>query len=681
MRKRSFICWVAFASCFIVRHGVAAPVSSQPSRAELLAKEQVPEAVKLPAPKAPVPLPDDWDRADAPISIHFAQALPGELIVRRVSQNDGRLYLQILSSKGPIQGHAEIKQGDKSIARATCDDSLWLSLIPRIGKITFQIFSGDAKDPVQVTSPTTLVEIRGSQIFVNGEHFLIKGATGSGLSAGDAIAVHRLGINLLRGQKALEDCERDGFMSITSLNFGSIASLDAMKAPDSEFEQTITKCLEWLKQNDSAAIASPNTLIVQLGNERSSGGAPPGPESDSLQRRHAAQLIARARNQIKPLAPMLPVGYANQDLTFLTPDCMDVYMHNSFLAKDRYNYPWEDFMKWQGCLPTDGNDHVRPFVNSEFGANRYLPQAYHGGPNNPFLERIHAWNFPNRWAEFMEHGTAGGSIYCLYDLDLPRDQGCSTFGLFTFDRKPKLACWDVSHMWRDFDLAVEGDNLVLTHKRDYWARNIRLTLSPENGKVVTREIDDIGPKTDRRIALKSLFAGDAPKSLRWSIDFTTHSGLPNAAIGAWPTSLEEADFLKSLQGRDTYPLLSELFDTEVLTADGKPAPRTLAEMTNADGIIPVAMRKRNGVTYLLLITRENADKHGPIRHGINLDVAFKGKVTKVDDTTRADLPDTVEATSIQDGLRLTNLDAARIPGAIGQRCQTPFKMPVYKISP
>lgn len=681
MQLRQVICAIAIASCFVAGGVGAAPESTQPSRAELLAKENVPEAVKLPVPKAPVSLPDDWDRADAPISIRFTKALPGELSIRRVSQNDGRLYLQILSAKGPIQGDAEIKQGDKSIGRATCDDSLWLSLKPRIGRIALSIFSSGAKDPVQLTTPTTLVEIRGSQIFVNGEHFLIKGATGSGLSPDDAIAVHRLGINLLRGQKALEDCERYGFMSITSLNFGSIASLDAMKAPDSEFEQTLAQCLEWLQQNDTAAIASPNTLIVQLGNERSGGGAPPGRESDSRQRRHVAQLITRARNQIKPLAPMLPVGYANQDLTFLTPDCMDVYMHNSFLAKDRYEYPWDDFMKWQGCLPTEGNDHVRPFVNSEFGANRYLPQAYRKGPNNPFLERIHAWNFPNRWAEFMDHGTAGGSVYCLHDLELPLDQGCSTFGLFTFDRKPKLACWDVSHMWRDFDVALEGDNLVLKNKRDYWARNVRLTVSPENGKLITREIEDVAPSTSRTIALKSLFPSDSPKSFRWSIDFTTHSGLPNAAAGAWPASLEEQDFLRSLKGRDTCPLLSELFDTEVLSIDAKPAPRTLAEMTNADGVIPVAMRKRNGVTYLLLITRENADKNGPIRHGINLDVAFQGKVAKVDDTTGADLSDAVEATPIKGGLHLTNLDAARIPGAIGQRCQTPFKMPVYKITP
>jgi hypothetical protein len=32
-------------------------------------------------------------------------------------------------------------------------------------------------------------------------------------------------------------------------------------------------------------------------------------------------------------------------------------------------------------------------------------------------------------------------------------------------------------------------------------------------------------------------------------------------------------------------------------------------------------------------------------------------------------------------LRLTNLDAAKIPGAIGQRSVTPFKLPIYKISP
>jgi hypothetical protein len=449
-----------------------------------------------------------------------------------------------------------------------------------------------------------------------------------------------------------------------------------MSASDEEFAQSMRRSLEWLEEHATAPLASPNTLIVQLGNERTGGYDAPGSKPLTPARRHASQLIAAARNFIKPLCPMLPTGYANQDLGFLTPDCMDVYMHNSFLDKDRYDYPWADFMRWQGCLAPDGaNGEGRPFVNSEFGANRYLCQAYLAGPNNPFLERLHAWNIPCRWAEFMEHGTVGGAIYCLRDLAKPVDQGCSCFGIMTNDGKPKLACWEVGHLWRDFEIEVRENKLAISYKRDYWARDCRLTVTPIDGQPATIQLDDFVPGSKRTIDL-STHGG-----FRWKLDFTTHSGLINRATGAWPVDLEQSDFLERLKGRETYPFLSELFDTQVLTAEGKPAPPTLAEMKNADGIIPVTLRKRNGVTYLLLITRENADENGPLRQGMTIDIAFAGKVEKVDDMTGQTLPDAVDATPIAGGLRLRNIQAARIPGAIGQRCKTPFKLPVYRITP
>lgn len=650
-------------------------------RATLLARAHLPTPAALPVPGAGLSLPDDWDRVNAPLLVRLSQSAPSTLSVRRVAGPEGLLYLELRAAGGSLRGTAEVRQGERELGQMKVNGSLWFSLKPRIGKLPIEVVMPGVREPVKLTAPTTLVETRGRRIFVNGEPFLIKGAMSRDLTREDADYIHSLGLNTLRGLGALSDAEQFGFMSIASLNFGESAAKEIFQKSDADFQQHIEPSLKWLEENSAGPIASPFALILQLGNERTgAGNRPPGTQPMTLAQRHVSQLLAAARNFIKPLAPVLPVGYANQDFGFLAPDCMDVYMHNSYLDKDRYGYPWEAFMRWQGCLPPDGSTgEGRPFVNSEFGANRYLCQAYHGGPNNPFLERVHAWNFPCRWAEFMEHGTAGGVIYCLYDLNSPRDQGCSRFGILTDDRKPKLACWEVGHMWRDFEVEVREKQLVLTYKRDYWARNCSLDLVPLGGKTITLQLDDFAPHSTRSIAMST--PGAVAGEFRWIVGFTTHSGLINKAGGAWPAQFEERVFLERLKGRDYFPFLSQLFDTEVLTASGTPAPRTLVEMTNGDGIIPVALRKRNGVTYLLLIARENPNKDGALRQGVTIDLAFKGKVVKVDELTGQPTSEAVDAVPIAGGLRLKNVKAARIPGPIGERSTTPFQLPVYRISP
>jgi hypothetical protein len=68
---------------------------------------------------------------------------------------------------------------------------------------------------------------------------------------------------------------------------------------------------------------------------------------------------------IKPLAPALLVGYANQDFGFLAPDCMDVYMHNTYLTKDRYGHTWDEILRRQRFVTPHGpTGRGRPVGNS-----------------------------------------------------------------------------------------------------------------------------------------------------------------------------------------------------------------------------------------------------------------------------------------------------------------------------
>ena len=650
-------------------------------------------------PATVTPLPANWPATakTTPITIALSQPPPGKLLVRRVSNNDGKLYLQIYSPDGPIPIPTQIQLAGQSLAvpaerqlpienresKIENSSTIWLSLKPKIATLTLNITT--PAGPTQLTTPATLVEVRGRQIYLNNEPFLMKGLTGGpGDDAKVADYIRTIGVNTLRGQTegGAGDAAHYGyFMSIVSIN-----PINTLKpvfgAANLTYSKKIPECLARAADHRSAdAIANPNALILQLGNEC----VPSGPSRDTAIARVNQMLIA-TRNILKQLCPMLPTGYANNEVALKVDPAIDIIMHNSYLD-DRSKRSLTGYMKSQGCLPPNGPDaQGRPFVMSEFGSSAYLGTAHKGGNTiNPVLEKIQSWNIPNRWAEMIDAGAIGGTIYKITDSSGKNEEGGGgAYGILTADHQPKLSAWEVRRIWRDFTLEVRGPNLLLTFPRDYAARDCILTLTPLNAKPIRVELDDFAPRTQQTIPLKTLGLATAAATagLRWRIDYTTHSGLLNASAGAWPPKLEAQDFLASISKRPTAPFLTELFDAEVRTINNAPAPRTFAGMTDAQGIISVILRKPNGTAYLVLITREEPGSN-PLRTGITLDIAFTGKVEKVDDITGKPLPDKITATPIANGqgLRLKDLKAARIPSAVSHRSAKPFMVPVYRITP
>jgi hypothetical protein len=444
----------------------------------------------------------------------------------------------------------------------------------------------------------------------------------------------------------------------------------------------VPECLARAAERSGDAIANPNVLILQLGNECVPASAPPGATLATPRRRVNRMLLA-TRDILKQLCPMLPTGYANNDAPLRVPAAIDGIMHNSYLDKDRSGRPLSAYMKQEGCLPPGGPAGAgRPFVMSEFGASTYLGNAHHAGASvNPVLEKIHAWNIPNRWAEIMEAGGIGGTIYKITDSSGKNAEGGGgAYGILTATGRPKLAAWEVRRVWRDFTLEVRGAELRVAFPRPYAARDCVLTVTPVNGKPLRVALDDFEPRSTRAIPLDTLGLDNARDGFRWRIDYTTHSGLGNAAAGACPAQLEERDFLASISDRPTAPFLTELFDAEVLSIDGKPAPPTFAEMTDTQGVTSLILRKPGGVAWLVLIVREDPGSN-PLRTGITLDIALRGKVEKVDETTGLPLPVKIDATPTAGGMRLKNLEAARIPKRVSPRSKTPFMLPVYRITP
>jgi hypothetical protein len=606
----------------------------------------LPDLFTAPRPTDPTPVPGDHWTKDEPVVVRLDREPAGPVSARRVSQNDGRLYVEIHSPTGGL--------------------SRWLSLPPRIGTLDIRVTWPGGETTVTVA--TTLVEVRGPRLYVNGEPFLVKGTLPRNLNDADAEYLRSLCANTVRA-RSTDYLDKYGFMGIIMTGRGP-AQFCKKAATDAQFRKGLAQYLKGHDERCRPVASNPRTLIIQHGNEQVTGdgwaGQIPLRTFDRLD-----YLLARCCNIARPMDPMLPQGYSNCAFGYRAPGFLDVYLHNTYLSKDRNWPPLEEFMEFQGC-------DERPYVNTEFGANVYMPQAYLGGPNTPVLEKIHAWNYPNRWNTYLAAGTSGGTNYCFYDYDYSKvnvnawDKGFTNFGVMTFDRQPKLACWGLWHLWRDFEVTADGRRgLRITYCRDYWARDCRLTIRSD-GEEQARDLDDFAPNSQRTVAWDELSA-----PFRWRLDYTTHAGLTMVACGAYPRSAEAEDFLQRLQGRETFAFLRELFDAEVLAADGRRVG-TLREMEREDGVVPVVFRKPNGVAYVTAFTRR---AEGLYAEPVEIDVAFAGRVEAVDEMTGGPTGARVEVGPLADGLRLRNLRVPKIPTSYTQRAKTPIELPVYRITP
>src|SRR5262249_39329441 len=137
-------------------------------------------------------------------------------------------------------------------------------------------------------------------------------------------------------------------------------------------------------ENGRVAADSPYTLVSQLDNERTTIGANPigtdaanigaDPWSDFVRGDDSEfvrlnRILAEDWNLVKPLAPTIPLGYANESQGYITPAFLDVYMHNSYFPRDRYGISLKEFSRMQG-------GERRPFINTEWGANRFTSESY-----------------------------------------------------------------------------------------------------------------------------------------------------------------------------------------------------------------------------------------------------------------------------------------------------------------
>ncbi len=638
----------------------------------------LPPIYRAPAPQNPVTLDDGDTTVTGPVALQFTRTVPAPVRVRRFAKNDGRLYLGVDAGAEAALPDAEVRVTvrDRTVVSRPTAGMLWLALTPRIGRLPLRI-TMPGREQTEHAVPTTLVETRGSRLFLNGEPFLIKGTLPRDMTDEDGIFLKALGANTIRSREFARYAERFGFMADAVVHSGPPRFCERETSPTrARYEDGVAAYLDALAEYAPAAAASPRALFVQIGNEQIMGADPWAKRTGKIRPAERLDaLLAHAYNCVKPLAPMLPVGYSNCAFGYTAPAYLDVYLHNTYLSKDRNWPPLEEFMTLQGC-------DQRPYIHTEFGANRYMPQACIGGANSPVLEKIHAWNYPHRWQEYLRAGTCGGTCYCMYDYDPATvtadswDKGFTNFGIMTFERAPKLACWELWHLWRDFEIEpnTAGPNVRVSYKRDYHARNGRLTVR-SGDQTRTYPLPDIAPRAQFTVPLK-----EPARAAQWQIDYTTHRGLTNIAMGAWPPEREKAMFLSLVEPRATGPFLRRLLDAEVLDAAARPAPPTLKEMQREDGVVPVLFRAVDGTVFMTVFTTKRPGS-GLYARNVQVNVAVSGRVERVHEMSGEPLDTHVAAAATpQGGLILQGLDVPWINPSYGHRAREMVSLPVFRIT-
>jgi hypothetical protein len=623
-----------------------------------------------------VRLPDDWHNRDSEVTIEVPVALSAPIAAQRAAIGDGYLYVRMApQSSERLRGPVNVNWDDRRLAKLATCDAVWLRLAPRIDSIPVVVKTADDEPISRLQVPTTLVETRGRELLVNNEPFLVKGTLPRKLRDADAEYLKQLGANTLRVKVGddFQKAVRFGFMAIASCHSGP-GKLCERATSDKQFRADMEAYLQKVVPAAREAVTSPNTLIIQLGNEQVTGQ---DPWLGRYRKPHSFErldlLLAEAHNRVRMLDTMVPQGYSNCAFGYVAPSFLDVYLHNTYLDKDRNWPPIEQFIKLQ-----DGDQ--RPFLHTEFGANVYMPQAHLRAGNSPLLEKIHAWNYPNRWREYLEAGTSGGTNYCLYDYDNTKinrnswDRGYTNFGIMTYEGLPKLACWELWHLWRDFALTYRRpDTFTLFNRRQYWARDCHITICGEEA-TLTKDLGDIQPRGTREFT-----ASGYAEPFRWSVRYTTHGGLPMVATGAEPRSVEVEDFLDRLSPRPTYAFLRELVKAEMITPWGHRAPATLKEMERADGVVPILFCKQGGIVYLTAFTR-NKPKTGLYAKDVEIELFFAGEVSAIDEWTGELTGEPVDVEYLPGGVRLKGIAVPYIPPQYTHRADVPIRLPCYRIT-
>ena len=442
-----------------------------------LALDRVPPGVA--DDDSPLPIPFRWERypfgffdffpfcgIHRPVLL-YVTAPDGIADVTVVTESAGRVRVRVNRAAGDVATARITLQGHRAIETSIADETevefvvpdaaLWSPESPNLHNLTIELLrAGAAFDRYSLPIGIRTIKVDGDALLLNGKPVYLKGfarhedfpITGRGLLPAvlvkDYALLQWIGANSFRtshypySEQMMSLADRLGFLVI-----------DEAPAVGLFFaEEGLARRLELCCQSTRELIARdknhPSVIIWSLANE---------PHSDHPAAKsffHNLCDLARSLDVTRPITLVSSKGLLEESFEFLDVLCLNRY-YGWYNQSGQLDTACERLSKELDAM------HARfgkPLILTEFGADT-IPGC-HALPPEMFSEEFQA-EMLARYLEVLRSKSfvIGEHIWNMCDFktgqDVRRMGGMNYKGVFTRDRRPKLAAHRLRELWRNTD--------------------------------------------------------------------------------------------------------------------------------------------------------------------------------------------------------------------------------------
>jgi beta-glucuronidase len=380
----------------------------------------------------------------------------------------GEAVLTLEGAAAPVTVRVPVRQGRGEGELRVPAARAWSPQDPFLHRLTVTLASGGARlDEYHLKIGIRTVEVRGSQILLNGEPVFLKGfgkhedfpIHGKGLDlpvlVRDFELLKWVGANSFRtshypyAEEALMLADEAGFLVIAETPGVSLVFMDPPEVIEARY-QALAADLEALIARDKN---HPSVILWSLANEpipkpfHTTNEAPEGAVAAGQQ--FFARLFARARelDRTRPVALVSVQGGPPEWVGQGDVICTNSY-NGWYAVSGRLDAAADILERQIAALRAHHGD--KPIIFTEFGADAVA--GAHSQPPVMWTEDYQAELIALYWRVLRQHPyVVGAHPWAFADFKTPqsimRVEGLNQKGVFTRDRRPKLAARRLRELW------------------------------------------------------------------------------------------------------------------------------------------------------------------------------------------------------------------------------------------